>query len=158
DAAARLSPAPAERSRRIGLSAAAAWAAGERQRALVLVREGLRGGADGALRAELLALSGTIEQFTGDQREAYRQLLEATLLVRRSDPQRAATIAGQAADSCMHLEPEAFAELAAVLGALALPPVSVAAFRRHLALSQEASHRGSDDAFRHMHAATALYE
>jgi DNA-binding CsgD family transcriptional regulator len=74
--AAKLSDAEPSRSRRLGEAAAAAWAAGQPERARGLVTRSLPH-ADGSQRVQLLYLSGLIEARSGWLPDALAPLMEA---------------------------------------------------------------------------------
>lgn len=158
ECAARLSLSHQERARRLQLAAREGWLAGQATRALALVAEAITACHDDLLRGELLYLGGEIERFTGRPGVAHRMLLDAADLARPFDPERAALMLAEAADASFQLGSDASVAIVAAFDKLAVPPGGVGDFRRLVALSQAASHRGSHSFLEHARAATLLVE
>jgi DNA-binding CsgD family transcriptional regulator len=79
--AARLTAEGPDRLRRVYQAADAAWLAGRTTRARQLLDEALDACQEQRLRGELLALRGHIEHHSGDQKTAYKLLVEAASLL-----------------------------------------------------------------------------
>ncbi len=93
--AARLTPNPATRGRRLAGAAEAAWDLGETARASALVEEALAVAADPAERARLTGLAGRIEFQSGDLERAHRLVLDAAdALADLGRPAQAVTMLG----------------------------------------------------------------
>ena len=158
EASARLSPTQMDQARRLALAGRQAWQAGHVALARRLVDSATAACADDGLHAELLYLGGEIEQYTGRPAVAHRMLLEGAALAAPRDPTRAALMLGEAADACLHLDDRAYEATATAFDALVLPAGGLGEFRRHVALSQRASHYGTDAFAAHARSATQLVE
>ena len=101
--AARLGEAGQSRVRRLLAAADASWLSGAADRAAALAREGLATGAEGPLRAELIALRGQIEAHVGDQQRAYAAFVEAADQAEPDNPSRAAAFLVEAVFAATHL-------------------------------------------------------
>lgn len=93
---AALSAAPAQRATRLADAAAAAWSAGQPQRARGLLDQALPLADSPQLRARIAHLHGQIEAHCGTPSAAYAILVGAAELVAALEPARSAQMLGEA--------------------------------------------------------------
>jgi DNA-binding CsgD family transcriptional regulator len=118
--AARLTPDPAARLRRLAAAAEAAWQAGRAEVASAQIDEILARTEHPALRAEVLRLRGSIEYFAGKGDAAADALLEAMALLERSDPHGSVAAAADAVNALVRArKPERALETARAARTLA---------------------------------------
>ncbi|OBJ53505.1 LuxR C-terminal-related transcriptional regulator [Mycobacterium asiaticum] len=93
---AALSPAPALRAARLADAAAAAWSAGQPERARNFLDQALPLADSAQLRARIAHLHGQIEAHCGAPSAAYAILVGGSELITALDPARAAQMLGEA--------------------------------------------------------------
>ncbi|HTI32242.1 MAG TPA: AAA family ATPase [Miltoncostaea sp.] len=144
EAAARLSPEPHERGRRLESAAAAALAAGAFERASRLFDEVIALGADGGQVLHAMVGRGNVEMLNGSNRAAVDMLAAAGERMREASPAAGAALLVQAVLPCLlRRDLERARELAARAAALVPEPDETLAAQIAAALAITATYSGN---------------